>query len=270
MTKKLPTTKQNKAGFTIIEVMLFLAISGLLLIGVLGGTYSSIATQRYNDSVRGFSEFLRQTYAEVLSPESLGSNSTSDKTLGNSNDQAIYGKILVFGLEEDSDDQDANVYTATLVGDPTIPTSSGTFIWELGQVDAELFCGTDDNSHESSVSTYRPLWGAKIQNDNDRPFEGTVIIARSPTSGTVHTVYTEEKINIKENCRPGSTTASSNLQIAIKNRPGTFVMEDIDFCIKSQNSRIIRDIRLEGDGHNTSAINLLSADDSEVKCQQQN
>ena len=61
--------KTEKKGFTILEVMLFLAITGLMLIGVIGGTYSAIASQRYTDSVRSFAEFLRQTYAEVISPE---------------------------------------------------------------------------------------------------------------------------------------------------------------------------------------------------------
>ena len=66
------SSEEVKQGFTIIEVMLVLAITGLMLVGVIAGTYSSIATQRYNDSVRSFSEFLREIYAEVISPQSLG------------------------------------------------------------------------------------------------------------------------------------------------------------------------------------------------------
>lgn len=58
----MPGTEKQSAqkGFTIIEVMLVLAISALILLGALGGTYSSIRAQRYNDSVRAFAESLRQ------------------------------------------------------------------------------------------------------------------------------------------------------------------------------------------------------------------
>ena len=41
-----------RKGFTIIEVMLFLALSGLLLVGVLGGLGDNISRQRYNDAVQ--------------------------------------------------------------------------------------------------------------------------------------------------------------------------------------------------------------------------
>lgn len=60
------SSEEVKRGFTIIEVMLVLAITGLMLVGVIAGTYSSIATQRYNDSVRSFSEFCAKSMRRSL------------------------------------------------------------------------------------------------------------------------------------------------------------------------------------------------------------
>lgn len=247
-----------KKGFTLIEVMLFLAISGLLLVGVMGGTYRAIATQRYNDSVRSFSEYLRQIYAEVISPESLGA--------GNSNDYAIYGKLVVFGLDEEN--KETTVYSATLVGDTEIPTNSGGFIEELGTVNAGLFCGIDDTNFESTVSIYHPLWQTRIQNIDKETFTGSVIIARSPTSGTVHTAFTSEQFDIKSACSPTDHSASTRLTDALKRTPNVFsTADDVNFCLRSEDSSIVRDIRVGADGRNTSAINIIDADSEDNQCQ---
>lgn len=261
---KTPKTKisiDTKQGFTMIEVMLFLVISGLLLIGVLGGTYAAIAGQRYHDSVRSFSEFLRQIYGEVISPETLGA--------GASNNQAIYGKIAVFGLEDSSRNSDL-IYTATIVGDVRVPTESGSFIGELSAVNATLFCG--NNEQDSTVDTYAPLWGAEIRNSDNRQFTGSVIIARSPTSGTVHTAYTEEQFNLRDYCQPGANSAALSFRNAIQDaarNPESRKFDSstsLDFCLLSENSVTLRDVRLESDGRNTSAVNILDESDPESKC----
>ena len=52
-----------RRGFTIIEIMLFLAISGMLLAGVLIGIGDNIARQRYNEAVEDIADILRSQYA---------------------------------------------------------------------------------------------------------------------------------------------------------------------------------------------------------------
>ena len=58
--------REHRAGFTIIEVMLFLAISGFLLVGILAGTGAGIARQRYNDSVQNVAQILREQYSAAI------------------------------------------------------------------------------------------------------------------------------------------------------------------------------------------------------------
>lgn len=58
-------TTQAAHGFTIIEVMLFLAVTGLLTIGVLVGSGTAIAQQRYRDSVTSLKGFIQEQYTRT-------------------------------------------------------------------------------------------------------------------------------------------------------------------------------------------------------------
>ena len=56
-----------QAGFTIIEVMLFLAISGALTVAIMVGAGASIGAQRYKDAVATFQSDIQQQYEDVMS-----------------------------------------------------------------------------------------------------------------------------------------------------------------------------------------------------------
>jgi len=60
---------KHRGGFTIIEAVLFLAISGGLVVSLLVGTNMAIQRQRYRDSVQSFASFLRGQYEQVISVE---------------------------------------------------------------------------------------------------------------------------------------------------------------------------------------------------------
>ncbi|MCL1839633.1 prepilin-type N-terminal cleavage/methylation domain-containing protein [Candidatus Saccharibacteria bacterium] len=61
--------KKRVFGFTIIEVMIFLAISGVLIIGIIAGAGATVARYRYNDAVQDLAEFLRSQYSTVVNPQ---------------------------------------------------------------------------------------------------------------------------------------------------------------------------------------------------------
>lgn len=54
-------------GFTIIEVLLFLAISGLLLAVAIASVNLNIDNSRFNDAVRSTTSYLQKAYSEVSS-----------------------------------------------------------------------------------------------------------------------------------------------------------------------------------------------------------
>ena len=61
--------RRVRRGFTLVEVSLFLAVTGLLFIGIVAGVQGSMSQQRYNDSVQSFAEFLRSAYSQVMNVE---------------------------------------------------------------------------------------------------------------------------------------------------------------------------------------------------------
>lgn len=74
-------------GFTITEVMMFLAISGLLLLGALVGIGSNISNTRFNDGVRSTVSYLQEQYNEVSTgrsdrPDSLACDLNGNVSTG--------------------------------------------------------------------------------------------------------------------------------------------------------------------------------------------
>lgn len=115
--------KEEQKGFTIIEVMLFLALSGFLLAGILVGTGSSIANQRYKDAVQDAADALRKAYSFVSDTQigvrdgsesackyltsSIDTVSTAEAGRGRSS-CAVYGAVVT--INKDS------IQTTTLIG----------------------------------------------------------------------------------------------------------------------------------------------------------
>jgi len=64
-------SKQNdrgyRQGFTILESVLFLAITGVLIVALLTGIGTSVNTQRYRDSVQSLKAYIQDQYTQITS-----------------------------------------------------------------------------------------------------------------------------------------------------------------------------------------------------------
>ncbi len=260
-----------RSGFSLIEVMLVLGISGLMLVGLLAGTFSSISSQRYTDAVRTFAEFLRSVYNEVISPESLG--------LGNSG-QAILGKIIVFDPSINGDNGDRQAYTATIIGSADMNINpiqpSGSIMEELARAEATLYCGNNDtDSGSSTVNEFMSLWQTRFMQGKSgtldmnpsNEFKGTFVIARSPVSNTVHTAFSKEIVyDLKNGCQPNDKTAEYSFKHDLEDSVERIKFSQdnaVNICIKSDDVRFVRAVRVAADGRNSSAISVINSDDLE-------
>lgn len=179
----------RQRGFTIIEVMLFLAVSGLLLVAFLASVNGSIRNSRFSDATRSVQAFLQQQYTEVTSGVSKrGVNAICDGTTtefpGTSGTCVVTGKLIAF-----TDDTTAKVYTVVSDsnGDSLCTTSqpSGTPSRHVASYCPRLL----DDSGESTLETetFTVPWGVTITKQvyngaADGQVFNRLAILRSPTS----------------------------------------------------------------------------------------
>lgn len=179
----------NKAGFTIIETMLFLGISGMLLAGILVGTGTSISIQRYRDSVTSLQSYLQQQYSEVsdVSNDSLTNSCYGDGSTDNPRGQSdcvILGKLITTTDEH-------TLSISNVIG--YIPSGSTS---SLNDVDIFLKNGNGtQKGYDIKISSvdevsYNMEWDASLMQakPNDaKPAAFSVLIVRSPSSGLLRT-----------------------------------------------------------------------------------
>jgi hypothetical protein len=73
----LDKSLDKKSGFTFVELLMFLAVTGLLLAGMFIGTGANLARERYNDGVSGIEEFLAEQFMLVQNPERPTNNTNN-------------------------------------------------------------------------------------------------------------------------------------------------------------------------------------------------
>lgn len=259
-----------RRGFTLIEVSLFLAITGVVFVSIAVGTQNSIFQQRYNDSVQNFSEFLRTVYSQVKNVQNNESKGNTDK--------AIYGKLVTFGEEYNlNGDKNADemIFTYNVIG--KIGNEDGNIIDQLKDLEANVVYETYDalghtNGYELAgfAESYLPRWGSKIQTtagwngtsyDN---FEGTLLIVRHPSSGVIYTKVLSHTIQVNDILKNGSTDSKKNLLI---DELDNFETEQVDFCVNpngKEKSTLRRDVRLSKGLRNASGIQIISDEEDWV------
>lgn len=197
------------AGFTIIETILFLAVTGALIGGMMFATSMTLGTQRYSDAVESFKSLMQQQYAGITSVQNGRDNdltctsqaaTTDGDVLRGQSDCVIVGKYIII------DGGDVTIYPVLAY---EVATASDT------ANDVEAF---RDNYYlnlaKQNVVETKLEWDAQISwatagNPDDqrgaKPAQRTigVLLLRSPSSGqtytfTSDTIPTESQLNDTE------------------------------------------------------------------------
>ena len=184
---------KKQAGFTILEVMLVLAITGLMLVGVLAGSSAQVQQQEYRDSVRSLQSELQGQYNDVQNPtidhtlgETQGASCGTDAG-GVSVSRGASANCFVVGRLITSNDgqtlTESSVLGVAPAGNSSQPIDSMTIsvkpapnVWQL-------------IISQQAVRTYTANWGTtmKVPNGLGGATKFSVLVIMSPTDGSLRT-----------------------------------------------------------------------------------
>ncbi|MES2631121.1 MAG: hypothetical protein V4611_04125 [Patescibacteria group bacterium] len=254
------------AGFTIIETMLFLAISGLLIVALIAGTGASLNIQRYRDATESFKSVLQQQYADIISVQndrdntwSCGGTAIPDSDAVTPQDRGQSDCMLI-GKYVRVDSNEISIYriigygSSSAGGADDIAALKSDYLLNVSGVD------------EPEVDESELEWGTKIawpaitETGAVHPAAGTprtlgVLVLRSPSSGQIYT-FTSNDIPAKDAI--GSLTFA-NMIVAGNAVPGQGAQL---ICIDSDGlyDGGDRAIYLSGYASGTSAVELRTND----------
>lgn len=234
----------NKKGFTLIEVVLFLALSGALVASLIAGTSRSISQKRYNDTVDNFVDYLQGLYSDVNYVQGVG-------TTGGHSNKAIYGKAII-----SNDGKTFEEYT--VLGSAIGNSSKLDALDALNEYSPEL--ATDD----VLKSTYHLSWGGTAAEANGKKI--AILIITHPKTGMKSTYLHVADTNLtKDNIlisSSGTTKFNSN-----------FTSNDIKFCLSSEDESAAgyvggkhKLIKIHKGANNASGVEIISDQNKGTAC----
>ena len=226
---------KKRRGFTMIEVSLFLVMTGVIFVGIVMGTQNSIFQQRYNDAVQSFADFLQNNYSQTTNVQSDGTGTS---------DYLIYGRLISFGNDK--------VVSYSVIGENKDFGSDGSALSQL--IGASAMVGKSESGGQliGLTETYVPKWGSKIQTKAGDTFTGAILIVRHPETGSVHTYVTDNHVN------EGEAISSVGFGEPMQ----------LDLCVNPNGdaaSNLRKDVRIVKDAKNASGVILVPDDESECR-----
>lgn len=174
---------QKQWGFTIIELMLFLGITGALFAALMIGVNVNINQQHYRESVASYKTLLESQYSEVMNPRSYRKendnwtcsaangieNATDPQTLGTS-DCVILGRYVQI------EDGGTRIETGDVVGVESAGSASA--VGDLAALQSY-----SPRRSQVNVSKHEVEWQSMLRTYDTGATATSYMILRAPTSG---------------------------------------------------------------------------------------
>lgn len=207
------TSQQD--GFTIIEISLFFAVSGLLLATMMAGIGIAVQQQRFTDSANGTQSMLQQQYNETQ----VTINSRQDDACPNQDaGTGASGCLIVGKLIDLRDEANGEVHTKSYRVIVSQDVADKAQESEESPSDIDLFNGDidpalgdiDTKALKESESTldYIIPWGAGLDEPKLDTGSGVgsvaryILILRSPINGSINTYYISGSTSLVSGASP--------------------------------------------------------------------
>jgi len=253
----------KRVGFTIIEIMIFLAITGMMIALFLVNSGSLLDSQRYRDTILSLQTFLQDQYSETLNiRNSISGNftcsinntnlltitNTGSSTKGQS-DCLLVGKYI---RTTDTNGTSIDSYPVVAVKQSCIDCKSDL------QAFKENYLISQDASNSANLkTTHQLLWGAfMLKPDKTARLQFSMVILKSPTSGNIFTLISP--LTIK------TTKQLVDLYDALDNSNST--KNDLVICVDKRNLNLTKNmgIRILANSFNSSGVKYLGDGDNSV------
>ncbi len=204
-------------GFTIIESMLFLGVTGLIMTVMLTGVSVSLNRERYKDAVNSFTDYMQGQYNlvanvnnsrnpdEICTGGSIVVGGVTDAGRGTS-DCTIVGRVIHMNTDGTAATS-AQVYAT--VDAATLPLNPGDSDEKVLQ-DANLIASPTKDE-------YTLPWSTRLVEpapNSATPNVFSMLIVRMPTTGLLHT-YAVSAVNQSPAAIIGGSIPSDGLPLCV-------------------------------------------------------
>lgn len=233
--------KLHSQGFTIIEVMLFLAVSGLMLIVAFTGVRGRNASAQFTDSMRSLQSFIQKTQTDLYNGVNLrsdgqnctidasGNFSISGSTNRGKSNCIMLGRLLEF--TPNSSSVSVHSVVGRYLSYDDLSKVSG------GDLDYIIASNPHIYSAPNLDSNYDIRWGTKFIKTNKPNQAGaisfvskTLAFLRSPAATTTYNVDFADTTSFASNS-PVNVSSSAVGSFAF----GSDV--DVHYCFKGTNGQ---------------------------------
>lgn len=223
--------RKAATGFTLIEVILFLAIAGLMMIGIIAAANNNINNQRYSTAVTSLASYFQDQYSSVI-------NVRNDRSV---TQPCVQGVGITGNTPQAVGTSECAAIGRFITVDPTAKIFRSRQVYITRDIATTLLspaCSTNDLSalgpsclhpvtDDTNVDTYTLEWDTAIQHtiayrSSDYPLPITqlqILIYRSPLSGQVAMMW--------------STQPRDDLGIFIAADPVPFSQIALPICVDS-------------------------------------